>query len=123
MRKFWNLKHMSDNTNELAMNFWGRVDNAQKHMGLSLQELCSRAKVNYGTVMNKRSLAKLPNLEAAYSISHVLGKSLDWLLTGLENDTGKGFVSMDDSLIPYFRSLSEANARQRDAVALLLGME
>jgi len=107
----------------LAMNFWGRVDNTQKQFGITLQELCRKAKVNYGTVMNKRSQGKLPNLEVAYAISFVLEKSLDWLLTGKETEVKKGYVCDDESLLQIIYKLSAANKRQLDAINLILGVK
>jgi Bacteriophage CI repressor helix-turn-helix domain. len=107
----------------LAMNFWGRVDNTQKALGITLQELCRKAQINYGTVMNKRSQGKLPNLEAAYAIAFVLKRSLDWLLTGNEAETKQGYVCNDEYLLPIVYKLSAANRRQLDAVSLILGVE
>lgn len=107
----------------LAMNYWGRVDNSQKQLGITLQELCRKAHVNYGTVMNKRSQGKLPNLEVAYALSFVLQRSLDWLLTGNEIESKQGYVCNDEYLLPILYKLTAANKRQLDAISLILGVK
>lgn len=106
----------------LAINFWSRVDNVQKQMGITLQELCRKARINYGTVMNKRSQSKLPNLEVAYAIATTLSRSLDWLLTGNEIEQKNGYVCTDEYLLPIIYRLSAANKRQMDAISLILGL-
>ncbi len=106
----------------LAINFWSRVDNVQKQMGVSLQELCRKARINYGTVMNKRCQGKLLNLEMAYAFSFALGRSLDWLLTGNETEQKNGYVCTDEYLLPIIYRLSAANKRQLDAISLILGL-
>ncbi len=111
-----------DNSETLAINFWSRVDNVQKQLGITLQELCRKAHVNYGTVMNKRSQCKLPNLEVAYAIAYTLKRSLDWLLTGNEIEQKDGYVCTDEYLLPILYRLSAANKRQIDAISLILGL-
>lgn len=111
-----------DNDDTLAINFWSRVDNACNALGITKQELCRKARLNYGSIINKRSQNKLPNLEESYAISKTLDRSLDWLLTGKEAKMENGYVCTDEYLLPIIYRLSMANKRQIDAISLILGL-
>lgn len=112
-----------------AMDFWGRVENVQKTKGWTLFELCQKAGVNYGTIMNKRSTAKLPNLEAGTAIAKVLDKSVEWLMYG--DDSSEDVIQFetirniyaDKKLLPIASRLEMASDRQIDAIKVILRIE
>lgn len=77
------------NEETIAMNFWGRVELAQKEAGIpTLKMICEQAGILYQTIANKRSLGKLPNLLTSCKIAEQVGKSVEWLLYGDDADTG-----------------------------------
>ncbi len=75
-------KDDSDVSKKIAMDFWGRLENAQQEAGVSIKDLCQEANVTYQTVMNQRSAGTLPSTMTILKIAHYLDKSMDWLLTG-----------------------------------------
>lgn len=85
----WQSDIYKDMINEetIAMNFWGRVELAQKEAGIpTLKMVCEQAGILYQTIANKRSLGKLPNLLTSCKIAEQVGKSVEWLLYGDEAD-------------------------------------
>ena len=93
------------NEEQLAMDFWGRIEQAQKSENKnSLKAICKSINVPYQTLINQKSSAKLPSLAVAMLLSSELNTSLDWLLFG----DNKSSVS-DRQLIG--RLLSDARKR------------
>lgn len=93
------------NEEQLAMDFWGRVEQAQKLENKnSLKAICKTINVPYQTLINQKSSAKLPSLTVAMFLSSELNTSLDWLIFG----DNEGSVS-DRLLIE--RLLSDARKR------------
>lgn len=75
------------NEEQLAMNFWGRIEQAQKLENRNnLSEICKAIKVPYQTIINQKSAARLPSLEVASLFAGELHCSLDWLILGSENN-------------------------------------
>ncbi len=76
---------------ETAMNFWGRIEQAQQIENKSLKAICRETGISYKTIMNEKSYARLPSLEVASKLATELHCSLDWLIFGdnksLENDS------------------------------------
>lgn len=71
------------NNERLAMDFWGRVEIAQREIGISsLKQLCKNANIPYQTVANQKSCARLPNLSTAIRLARQLGCPLEWLVMG-----------------------------------------
>jgi len=83
---------------QLAMNFWGRIEQAQQLEGKgNLKSICHSAGIPYQTVINQKSAARLPSLENAHKLASILDCSMDWLLSGnttLESDNEKIIVSL-----------------------------
>ena len=110
------------------MNFWGRVELAQKTHGWTLSELCKRANLNYGTVMNSRSSARLPNLEASVALSITLGKSVEWLLTG-ENSQLTDQIELFNllgaklELLAILEEFPKASKNQINAIKVILQID
>lgn len=67
---------------ESAMNFWGRVEQAQQLENRSLRAICNETGISYKTIMNAKSYARLPSLEVASKLANELHCSIDWLLLG-----------------------------------------
>ncbi|PKL22548.1 MAG: hypothetical protein CVV48_01805 [Spirochaetae bacterium HGW-Spirochaetae-4] len=116
-----------DTQREKAMDFWGRVELAQKEHGWTLVELCKRAKLNYGTVMNSRSTARLPNLDAAVALSTTLGKSVEWLLIGKNSQLTEyvdlfNKLSMKPELLAIMHELQKATKNELNAINVILGI-
>lgn len=70
------------NRETLAMDFWGRVEELQKKMGITLREACEKAGLNYGTAINQKSNATLPNLISGALLARQFDTSVEWLLFG-----------------------------------------
>ena len=93
------------NEEQLAMDFWGRIEQAQRSENKnSLKAICKTINVPYQTVVNQKSAARLPSLTVAMLLASELNTSLDWLLFG----DNKSSVS-DRQLIG--RLLSDARKR------------
>lgn len=68
---------------QLAMNFWGRFEQAQLAANkLSLKQLCQTINVPYQTIINQKSSARLPSLEFAVKSAQELNSSVEWLFCG-----------------------------------------
>ena len=70
------------NREQLAMDFWGRVEQAQQLENRSLRAICKEKGISYKTIMNEKSYARLPSLEIASKLAAELRCSLDWLVFG-----------------------------------------
>lgn len=72
---------------QLAMNFWGRVEQVQKEEDKNnLKTVCKAIGVPYQTVINQKSAARLPSLNTASKLASALHCSLDWLLLGSDRN-------------------------------------
>lgn len=72
---------------QLAMNFWGRVEQAQKSEDRNnLKIICKVIGVPYQTIINQKSSARLPSLEVASKLAAELHCSLDWLVFGSDKE-------------------------------------
>ena len=68
---------------QLAMDFWGRTEIAQKAEDKNnLKTVCTSIGVPYQTIINQKSSARLPSLEVASKLADELHCSLDWLMFG-----------------------------------------
>lgn len=67
---------------ESAMNFWGRIEQAQQLEGRSLKAICRETGISYQTIMNEKTYARLPSLEVASKLASELHCSIDWLMFG-----------------------------------------
>ena len=115
------------NDDKTAMNFWGRVEIAQKEAGIpTLKQLCESAGVYYNTVTNKRSLGRLPNLESAVEIAKEVGRPVEWLLLGEEkpkydeNITVANAINSDERLQEIAKKLLQADSDELKAIEVIL---
>ena len=81
---------------ETAMNFWGRIEQAQQLENKSLKAICRETGISYKTIMNEKSYARLPSLEVASKLAKELHCSLDWLIFG-DNRT----IESDSQIISW----------------------
>ncbi|MFA6845801.1 MAG: hypothetical protein WCR02_08750 [Sphaerochaetaceae bacterium] len=85
--------------------FWKIAD---KTIGnISWMEVAEKAALNYRTLVNQRSGARLPDATSILSISRVLGVSMEYLLTGKEQAKTQPFPSRVMKLAEHLSSLSE----------------
>lgn len=113
-----------------AMNFWGRVEIAQKEAGIpTFKSLCENAGVIYHTIMNNRSQNRIPELESVVSIANELGTSIDWLIFGEKaakyagDDQVLNMISCNERLMKIARGLVSANKDQINTISYILGIE
>ena len=113
-----------------AMDFWGRVEIAQKEAGItSFKALCQNAGLLYHSIMNNRSQGRLPEITSIASIAKELGTSIDWLLFGENRPWYAGdeqiiqVVKLDDRLMRIVRDLIKANPDQINAIKYILKAE
>ncbi|GEM_PF-1698470 len=112
---------------DAGMNFWGRIDIAQKAAGIpTLKKLCEDAGLYYNTMMNKRSLGKLPNLESAVDLAKGVGRPVEWLLLGekeapySDEDTICDAIKADERLLDIARRIVSADPSVLSAIELIL---
>lgn len=67
-----------------AYRFWKNVDVACN--GMSLTSLSEKSGVNYRTMVNQRSINRMPSLYDAYLLAGALGVSIEFLMTGIKKD-------------------------------------
>lgn len=115
------------NNDKQAMDFWGRVEIAQKEAGIStLKQLCENAGVYYSTMMNKRSLGKLPSLSSAVVLAKELQRPVEWLLCGeedvsyLDKDAVLNKLSEDKRLYEIAKKLLSADNDKLVAIEVAL---
>lgn len=118
------------NKEELAMNFWGRVEIAQREAGIStFKQVCETAGIHYQSMANKRSLSTLPNLETAVAIARVVSKPVEWLLLGdLDVDVATRAdvlkaIDSNDRFYEIAKRLVSASQSQVYALEVLLRMK
>ncbi len=120
-------KEDSKVSKKLAMDFWGRVELAQREAGIStIKDLCQEAGVVYQTVMNQRSEGTMPNLMTIMRISQHVQKSMDWLLLGdtITQDSSKQKVALavvnDKKAFEIARYVMSMPEKERDATMVIL---
>lgn len=116
--------------NRTAMDFWGRVEIAQKEAGItSFKSLCKNAGLLYNSIMNNRSQGKLPEITSIASMAKELGTSIDWLIFGENRPWYMGdeqimqVVMADERLMRIVRDLVHANPEQINAIKYILRIE
>ena len=84
------------NEEQLAMDFWGRLEIVQKNENKNLKAICKNVGIPYQTLINQKSAARLPSLSVALLLASELNTSLDWLLLGdrTATDNDKQLVSV-----------------------------
>lgn len=65
-----------------AMNFWGRTELLLSQHQMTLKSLCDRTGLNYRSMLNMKSKARLPNITAGVAMARILGTTVEWLLLG-----------------------------------------
>lgn len=83
---------------EINRELWKRVDDLRGRM--SIRELCEKAGLLENSVQTTRSMGTLPKLQMLYPIAQVLGTTVEYLYTGVEEE-----AYSDD---PVFRKISSS---------------
>lgn len=110
------------------MDFWGRVEELQKRKGITLREACEKAGLNYGTAINQKSNATLPNLVSGVLLARQFDTSVEWLLfgnVGLSNSQKSlwnafSAVVEKDELYNIVKKLPQLTSRKLQAIGTLL---
>jgi len=97
--------------------FWRRVDDLLFIKKISFKQLCIDNKLGYSTLINQKNVYhRVPKLDQALLISQQLGVSLEYLLTGKEND------SFPISILDIVQRLSSASLEEQNAVRRFLSI-
>lgn len=106
---------------KIAMNFWGRIEQAQKLCGKnSLKDICRKIDVPYQTLANQKTGARLPSLLVAVSLAKELGTSVEWLLYG----TSKELKEIEDTrLNSLMRRIEGLSPTEIFALEVLLNVK
>ena len=72
---YWVIRlNISSMSEETAMNFWGRVEQAQQLEGRSIKAICRETGISYQTIMNQKAYARLPSLDDASKLAAELAQ-------------------------------------------------
>ena len=120
--------YLAMNKETLAMDFWGRIEERQKSVGMTLRDACEKAGINYGTAVNQKSNATLPSLIAGALLAKELGTTVEWLLFGsaIVPSTHKNlwntFVAVADKeeLYEIVKKLPQLSTKKIQAIGTLL---
>ncbi|MBQ0071462.1 MAG: hypothetical protein KBS81_06360 [Spirochaetales bacterium] len=105
---------------KLAMDFWGRVEQAQQLCGkTSLKDICRKMAVPYQTLANQKTGARLPSLVVAVSLAKELGTTVEWLLYGVNKDAR---ITEDTRLNALMKRIEELSQTEIFALEVRLGV-
>lgn len=118
---------MNENEEQVAMNFWGRLEIVQKNENKNLKTVCKNVGIPYQTLINQKSAARLPTLSVAMLLASELNTSLDWLLfgdrTATENDRQLISVLLSDARKrAIVEKVSGLNQSELFAIEVFLGI-
>lgn len=74
-------------------NFWLRVKELLKNQGITQKELSKKLELNDRAVDSWVQKGNVPGVFDCYKISQILGVSIDYLLTGEEDNRYKDLVN------------------------------
>lgn len=69
--------------NELALNFWNRVNELLKEQKKTQVAMCEELKMSLASLRNKISVQSAPSVFIAYKIARYLNTSVEYLVDGL----------------------------------------
>lgn len=101
------------NEEQMAMDFWGRLEIVQKTENKNLKTICKSIGIPYQTLINQKSAARLPALSVAMLLASELNTSLDWLLFG-ERTASKNDIQLISVLL--------SDARKRAIIEKVSGL-
>ena len=118
------LKEMAMNDEQqIAMNFWGRVEQKQKECGsTNLKAICEKIGIPYQTIANQKSSARLPNLLSAVFLAKELETCVEWLLFGVSTDLKVEYLMEDRRMKSILEKLPTLNDSQKFALEVFLGI-
>ena len=68
-----------------AIDIWNRVDELRKEIPLT--DICKKAGIPYARVKRNRTDCRIPSCEDLFAISSELGTTMEYLITGTNNNT------------------------------------
>lgn len=108
---------------QIAMNFWGRVEQKQKESGnTNLKAICEKIGIPYQTIANQKSSARLPNLLSAVFLAKELETCVEWLLFGVSTDLKVEYLMEDRRMKSILEKLPTLNDSQKFALEVFLGI-
>ncbi|WP_392563229.1 LexA family transcriptional regulator (plasmid) [Orbus sturtevantii] len=66
-----------------------RLKKRREELGLTTRDLCKMVNVTQSTISNIEAQGSMPKLELAYNLAKALGKSTDWILTGVDDHSNE----------------------------------
>lgn len=89
-----------------ADNMMARIDSLVERLGLTKKEFASRCGINYQSLVDWRLRGTIPSAKIVYSISQVLGVTMEYLITG------EGPLTDDIAMLnSYLLTLTEKERR------------
>lgn len=89
----------------MGMDFYERVKDAVRQKGYSLIPFLNGLGINYDSYKSAKRAGNLPRADEAYKIASALNVSLEYLLTGNDNDVYK---SKYESVMKEIRKIAGA---------------
>ncbi len=71
---------------ESMLDFWSNVKSELEYKGISQKELAAEINESYNTLQSWINRDRLPNVVQAVKISHALGTSVEFLVTGRDEN-------------------------------------
>ena len=81
--------------NELAFDFWNRVNNLLKQQKKTQVQMCEALNMSLASLRNKISVQSAPSVFNAFSIAQYLNTSVEYLVTGKDSP---GIEKLKDKL-------------------------
>lgn len=100
-----------------AYQFWASIDSLLKMLGITNKEMAQKGHLDYNTVKSWRAKLRIPGSADLWTISKVLGVSMEYLLTGES--------SQEPALSPRIQAVVSCLEDDEDklcAVETLLGL-
>ena len=107
-----------------AMNFWELVDEELKYKNIDRKKLASIAGFNVSNISKGIRENNVPSADTAVRIARVLGVSVEYLVTGENNEWSKKVSSYEEALFQKYKGMlqkiEKLTSNERDGIQLLL---
>ena len=98
------------------LQFWKNVREELGYHLITQKELAEKIGISYNTLQSWITKDRLPDVEQALKISKQLNTSIEYLVTG-KNEDRKGLKSSLQDMIPKLNHLSDENLELIDLLA------
>ncbi|MEL3972085.1 helix-turn-helix transcriptional regulator [Rossellomorea oryzaecorticis] len=102
------------------MNVKDRIIQKRKELGLNQTELAKRAGLKPPAISQYESGARNPSYDALLKLSNALGVKVDYLISGIKDESDYSLDSMSEVLIKIFQSLTVSKKEEIINYAMLL---